>query len=100
MAAPKLTLSGDAIAYLAEHGRAVTVRSSPRHGCCGGTVAVPIAEVGAPVSTADYEVFESHGISVYLAADLASAARDQVAIGVEGFGPWRMLAVFGLDASM
>jgi hypothetical protein len=43
-----VTLTPEALAYVRERGGALTVRPSPRHGCCGGTVDVPLAEVGPP----------------------------------------------------
>lgn len=47
-------LTPEAAAYVRQRGGALTLRHSPRHGCCGGTVALPIVEVGAPRSASAY----------------------------------------------
>ena len=43
-----------AVAYVRERGGALTLRQTPRHGCCGGTVALPVAERSAPRDAAGY----------------------------------------------
>lgn len=48
MDTPAVTVTSEAAAYVREHGGALTLRRTPRHGCCGGTVALPVAEVGTP----------------------------------------------------
>ncbi len=35
-----------AVAFIQQHGGVVTVRRSPRHGCCGGTAHIAVAELG------------------------------------------------------
>jgi hypothetical protein len=65
-----VTLTPQASAYVRERGGALTVRPSPRHGCCGGTVDVPLAEVGPPADTAGFALQEGDGVRVYLALDL------------------------------
>jgi len=65
-----LTLSPEALAYVHERGGALTVRPSPRHGCCGGTVDVPLAEVGPPADAVGFALQERDGVRVYLSRDL------------------------------
>jgi hypothetical protein len=86
--------------YLRRHGGALTIRASPRHGCCGGTVAVPVAETGAPRDPTTYDVAECEGVRVYVAQDLLPHVAGPVRIEVEGLGPWRRLWVTGIDARM
>jgi len=88
------------VAYLAAHGSAVTLRGATRHGCCGGTVAVPVAEAGAPAATERYEVVERDGVRVFIERELAAGASGTLTIGVEGFARWRALWVEGLAARM
>lgn len=43
-----IDVSDDAKAFIKQQGGVVTVRLSPRHGCCGGLANVAVAEVSAP----------------------------------------------------
>lgn len=47
-------LTPEAAAYVRQRGGALTLRHSPRHGCCGGTVALPLAEAVAPRDASGY----------------------------------------------
>ncbi len=86
-------LTADTIAYLA--GRPVHVRSSRRHGCCGGTASVPTAEVGVPAALEGFERFDVSGTTVYVDARLVADGAPW-AIDVDGFARWRRLVVVGL----
>jgi len=88
------------VEYLSRAEASVTLRSSPRHGCCGGTVAVPVAEAGAPLDAGRYQTFERDGVRVYVQRELLTGEHEALTIGLEGFGPWRRLWVGGLDARM
>jgi hypothetical protein len=90
--APHLTES--ARAYLAD--RPVHVRASPRHGCCGGSASVPVAEPGAPEQPRDVERFEVSGTVVYVDRDLIGADGSW-SIDTDGFARWRRLVVLGVD---
>lgn len=94
-------LFGDGVeAYLRRHGGDLTVRSSPRHGCCGGTVAVPVAEAGVPRDAAAYVLEACEGVRVYLERELLDASDGPLRIELEGFGPWRRLWVSGVEPRM
>lgn len=97
---PVLVFSAGLVPYLVGRGATLTLRASPRHGCCGGTVAVPVAELGAPANAQRYDLIEREGVRVYLEHGLLSAARETVTVGLEGFGPWRRLWVSGLESQM
>ncbi len=92
VSAPNLTAS--AHAYLA--GRPVHVRSSPRHGCCGGTASVPVAELGVPEDLDGVECFEVSGIEIYVDRGLLGADGSWT-IDTDGFARWRRLVVLGVD---
>ena len=77
---------------LAREG-AVTLRRSVRHGCCGGSAAVPVAEPGVPASTQDYAAREVNGIKVFLAAGLQREG--ELHIRLEGFLGMKRLFVEG-----
>ena len=85
-------------AYLAGHGGAVTVRGAIRHGCCGGTVIVPVADAGAPDDAAGHALAERDGVRVFVERALLTGATTRLRIGVEGFGRWRRLWVEGVEA--
>lgn len=89
---PHLTAS--AHAYLA--GRPVHVRSSPRHGCCGGSASIPVAEPGAPEELDDVERFEVSGTVVYVDQGLLGVDSSWT-IDTDGFARWRRLVVLGVD---
>jgi hypothetical protein len=107
-----------AAAYLAVHGASVTVWGSIRHGCCGGSVAVPTAEPGPPSADAQgggspaasgataaagervshgFEILEHEGVRVFVARDLARHATGTIHIGLDGFARWRRLRVEGVE---
>jgi hypothetical protein len=92
--APHLTEA--ALAHLA--GRAVHVRSSPRHGCCGGAASVAVAEAGAPERLDGVERFEVSGTVVYVEQGLPGADGPWT-IDIDGFARWRRLVVLGVDLS-
>ncbi len=100
MSDPVLVFGPGLVPYLVGRGASVTLRASPRHGCCGGTVAVPVAELGAPTNAERYEVIEREGVRVYLEDGLLPTPGEPVSVGLEGFGPWRRLWVSGLESHM
>ncbi len=71
MSAPAVTLTPEAAAYVRERGGALTLRRTPRHGCCGGTVALAIAEAGTPPDDADFahRVLDAPGGPITLFTD-------------------------------
>lgn len=81
MDAPAVILTPEAAAYVRSRGGVLTLRRSPRHGCCGGSVTLAVAEAVAPPGTAG---FVRHDV-----ADLVVYVED-------GFGPGGPLHV-GLD---
>ncbi len=92
-----IRLSSDARNWLQGRYDAVTLRVSPRHGCCGGTAGVPVAEPGPPENEAAFRRFDVDGITVYLAAELES--EQAYTIRVEGFWGLRRLFVEGAALS-
>lgn len=50
----RVDFSPEAAAYIRQSGGVATLRQTPRHGCCGGTVALPIAEAEAPRDDSGY----------------------------------------------
>jgi hypothetical protein len=81
-------------AYLA--GRPVHVRASRRHGCCGGTASVPVAEAGEPEHLDGTRRFEVDGTVVYVDRTVF-AADGTWTIDTDGFARWRRLVVLGVE---
>ncbi len=65
-ATEKLHFGPGVAAHIAAHGGALTLRRSPRHGCCGGTASIPIAETRPPQDAASFCVWEQEGATIYL----------------------------------
>jgi hypothetical protein len=100
MMGPRFLLEPELVAHLAPLGAAVTIRTTPRHGCCGGTVAVPVAEAGAPRDVTSFDLTEQEGVRIYVERGLLAAAPGPITVGLDGVGRWRRLWVGGLEARL
>lgn len=82
-------------------GRAVVLRASPRHGCCGGTALVPVVETvddtESRIPPGGFDVVEVDGVEVYVDRRLAGTAGDWT-IDLDGLLRWRRLIVRGAAA--
>jgi hypothetical protein len=87
-----VSLSTQAREWLLARGGEVMLRASPRHGCCGGHAAVPVAEAGSPKAREDYIEREIDGVRVYVQRGLDNGP---YRIGLEGFLSLRRLTVEG-----
>lgn len=87
-----ISLSARARDWLLARGGEVTLRGSPRHGCCGGHAAVPVAEAGAPRSREGYAVQEVDIVRVHVERGLHDGP---YRIDLEGFLSLRRLTVEG-----
>jgi hypothetical protein len=67
---PQIMIEEAARRWLANHGAALTLRLSPRHGCCGGRAEVPVAEARCPADETSYWRQDQDGISIYCAEQL------------------------------
>jgi hypothetical protein len=95
----EIRLEPEARAYLADRGSAVTLRGSRRHGCCGGTAFVPVAEPGPPADPAGYRTVDADGITVHLEMEMTAGPAPLV-IGLDGLWRWRRLRVDGTAIRM
>jgi len=83
----KLRITPEARRWLEQRGGEVTVRPSPRHGCCGGMAEVPVAEARRPERPEDYDAFQVDGMRVYLARTLEVAGPIELRLEtLMGFG--------------
>ncbi|MCC5858344.1 MAG: hypothetical protein JJT90_09330 [Ectothiorhodospiraceae bacterium] len=93
----EIRFSSDAREWLRGRHDAITLRISPRHGCCGGTAGVPVAEPGSPEDQAAFRRYDADGITVYLAPELEW--EQAYTIRVEGFLGLKRLFVEGAALS-
>lgn len=87
-----LIIDAGAVDWIQRHGGVVTLRRSPRHGCCGGTALLPVAETRTPATIDDWIKRQIDGVTVYIDRDLA-ARTEPLTIRAEGFRQWRRLFV-------
>ena len=78
--------------YIRQHGGIVTVRLSPRHGCCGGLANVAIAEANSPKNPELYQRHDDSNITLYIDPELADQG---LIVKVEGWWKLRRLYVDG-----
>lgn len=95
---PPPTITDAARAHL--DGRPLVVRTSLRHGCCGGRAVLSVAEPGPPRDPDGYRSVDADGVQVYLDRRLDDPAErwdGPWRVDVDGLWRWRRLVV--LDAS-
>jgi len=98
-AVPTVRIEPDARTWLEARGAAVTLRGSRRHGCCGGTAFVPVAEPGTPAHPERYRMQRVDGIAVYTEDDVA-AGPEPLVIALDALWRWQRLRVDGVAIRM
>lgn len=91
---PSIRLEATAARHAARCGGAITLRGTPRHGCCGDTALVPVAETGAPADRDAWRAQTVDGITVHLDSALGGH-EGYLKICASGFGRWQRLFVAG-----
>jgi hypothetical protein len=99
-ALPPLYIEPEAVDYIHEHGGNVLLRRSPRHGCCGGRVFLPVVDLGEPALTDDYLTLQKDGVSIHIERPLVFSWRTPLTIRLSGLWRWHQLWVEGGEASM
>ncbi|NYS60914.1 CC/Se motif family (seleno)protein [Vreelandella salicampi] len=92
MTTDTIDISPDAAAFIHEKGGVLTVRLSPRHGCCGGIANLAVAEARPPGTPSHFTRCEHDGITLYIAPELEG---EGLRVDVEGFWKLRRLYVDG-----
>jgi len=95
-----LVVDEAALVYLDAHQNALMLRASPRYGCCGGTVLLPVAEPGIPQTQTNWNQLERGDLTIYLEDGLIIPPGTLLRISVDKLLNWRRLSVEGLSASM
>jgi hypothetical protein len=94
-------IDADARIYLMEHHNGeLMLRTSPRHGCCGGTVMLPVLEPGAPQDTQGWIIHEHLGLRIYIERGVDLSPETTAHIGLDRFLKWHKLWIEGLDAQI
>ncbi|TVQ50706.1 MAG: hypothetical protein EA377_14075 [Phycisphaerales bacterium] len=92
-----ITLTPAARRWALEHGGAITLRESLRHGCCGGSAHVPVAEIGEPNDPAEYVEEVVDNVRIFLASALTIDGATPITIDLAGLWRWRRLVVTGIE---
>ncbi len=96
----RLHLDDDAAAYAREQGGVLTIRPSPRHGCCGGRVDLATVGTEPPADAAAYLTDERQGVTVYVHRRFVALADEPLHVGLDRLLGWRSLYVEGASATM
>ncbi|MGS2743997.1 CC/Se motif family (seleno)protein [Halomonas sp. LS-001] len=87
-----IDISQAAAEYIREKGGVLTVRLSPRHGCCGGVASLAIAEARTPDNIQAFTCHKQDGIKLYLTPELVD---EGLRVDIEGWWKLRHLYVEG-----
>lgn len=88
-----IEVSDAAKAFIKQQGGVVTVRLSPRHGCCGGLANVAVAEANIPTDPSLYQSHRYQNITLFIDPALIGQG---LSINIEGWWKLRHLYVDGL----
>jgi len=96
-----ISIDPEARALLKEqHGAAVTIRTTPRHGCCGGNVLVPVVEPRRPEERQGWEKFESDGVQIFFDPGLDVPEGAALRIGMDKLFLWHKFWIEGLETQL
>ena len=88
-----IDIGSNALDFIQQQGGVVTVRISPKHGCCGGLANVAVAETNSPSDPSLYQRHRYQNITLFIDPALAYQG---LSVDVEGFWKLRHLYVDGL----
>ena len=98
MDAPAVTLTPAAAAFARARGGELTLRRTPRHGCCGGTVSLAVVEATAPPDAAGFVRHDLGDLNVYVEPGLTASG--PLRVGLYRFLGLRSLFVEAAQATM
>lgn len=98
MSAPAVTLTPEAAAFARERGGALTLRRTPRHGCCGGTVSLAVVEAAAPPDPAGFARHDLGDLAVFVEPGLTDDG--PLRVGLDRLLGLRSLFVEGAEPTM
>ncbi|HDZ45363.1 hypothetical protein LCGC14_0379560 [marine sediment metagenome] len=93
-----IDIDNNALAFIKENGGVVTVRLSPKYGCCGGVANIVVAEASSPIDPSPYQYHSCYeGIGLFIDQALVGQG---LYINVEGWWKLRHLYVDGLPLQL
>lgn len=92
-----IDIDNNALDFIKQHGGVVTVRFSPKHGCCGGLTNVAVAETNSPSDATLYQRHRYQNITLFIDPALAYQGLN---VEVEGLWKLRHLYINGLPLQL
>ncbi|MBF60076.1 hypothetical protein KF947_03025 [Halomonas sp. FeN2] len=92
-----IELGGNALDFIKQQGGVVTIRLSPKHGCCGGLANIAVAEANEPLDASRYQHYHYQGITIFIDPTLVGQG---LRVEIEGFWKLRHLYVDGLPPAI
>ncbi|MDQ7728295.1 CC/Se motif family (seleno)protein [Halomonas sp. SpR8] len=87
-----IEIGNNALDFIKQRGGVVTVRLSPKHGCCGGLANVAVAEASAPKDPSLYQRHCYQDITIFIDSVLVDQG---LRVDIEVFWKLRHLYVDG-----
>jgi hypothetical protein len=88
-----IRIEREAADYVREYGGHVMVRRSPRHGCCGGRVYLPVVDLGSPAEAEKYLTIQQDEIVIHMDRVLFQEQHMAFIIGLSRWWRWSELWV-------
>lgn len=88
-----IDIASNALDFIKQRGGTLTVRLSPRHGCCGGLAKVAVAEANPPADPSLYQCHRYQNITLFIDPALIGQG---LSVNVEGW--WKLRHLY-IDAS-
>ena len=88
-----VSIDDEAVEYVREKEGVLTIRPSPRHGCCGGRVELAVASTEPPSDLEAYVETERQGLTVYVHKSFVSLSDAPLHVGLDRLWLWSSLYV-------
>lgn len=95
-----LSIDDEAADYARGLGGVLTIRPSPRHGCCGGRVDLASVDTERPADTEAYVNVGQSGLTVYVHRSFVALNDTPLHVGLDQLLGWKSLYVEGASAQM
>ena len=91
-----LTITDAAADYVRSKRGVLTLRTSPRHGCCGGTVDLATADTEPPTNRQAYIQVEQRGLTVYVHRGLVRFNASPIRVDLDQLWLWTSFCIQSL----
>lgn len=96
----QVQVSSDARTYVQERGGALMLRSTLKHGCCGGRVELVKADPGRPRSDRGFRRIDLDGVTLFVEEGLLEELDQPLRVGLDRLMGLRSLFVEGATTRM